>query len=451
MTDMPAQGAVLGRLARMVHTLALTIGVLTALAVPAGFGLVAYVDQREFQVFQARLAADSVAQYAYPRSRYWRFAQHRIAKLIGVGMLPGDVSRRTVVDIDGTEILAIGEMPRGPTLRVSAPIAAGDEKMGMLVIATSLLPLYSRIALVALLGVALGFSVYACVYLLPLRALRRSVASLEAAQEDLQAQVAKTEAALEATRTEQQRAEVASRTKSEFLANMSHELRTPLNAIIGFSETMMTGVFGALDKRYRTYSEDIHNSGTHLLRIINDILDISKIEAGQLKLYPEPVDLDELIGSCVRLVQEKAQSLGLRVVVERAPDRPRLIAADTTKLKQILLNLLSNAVKFTQFGGTVQLSVQRAAGDRVEIAVADTGIGMNAEEIALALQPFRQADNSHTRKYQGTGLGLPLANALVELHGGKLTIESAPGSGTKVIVRLPAEPLPLTEAAVAAE
>jgi signal transduction histidine kinase len=446
MISMPADGAVLGRLARTVRALALTLGSIIALAVPTGFGLVSYVDQRELQLFQARLAAERIARYAYVQGPYWRFAQHRIGELIAVAALPGDASHRIVVDADGNDILHIGEKPPGPTLRVSAPILAGAEEMGTLVIETSLLPLWSRIAFVALLGLGLGLSVFACVHLLPMRALRRTAASLEKAQHHLRAQIAKTEAALETARQEQHRAELANRTKSEFLANMSHELRTPLNAIIGFSETMMTGVFGPLDARYRTYSEDIHNSGTHLLRIINDILDISKIEAGQLQLHPEPVELDELVIGCVRFVQEKAQTLGLRVVVEKAPDRPRLIAGDTTKLKQVLLNLLSNAVKFTPFGGTVRVAIRRAPGEQAEIAVTDTGIGMSEAEIALALQPFRQADNSHTRKYQGTGLGLPLANALVELHGGRLGVESAPGLGTTVTVRLPAEPLPLVAA-----
>ena len=233
-------------------------------------------------------------------------------------------------------------------------------------------------------------------------------------------------------------AETASRTKSEFLANMSHELRTPLNAIIGFSEMMKAEIYGPIgDPRYRTYANDVHDSGRHLLALINDILDLSKVEAGRLELHESPVDIADVVIVCERLVHERARHGGVALEVAVATPSPRLFA-DEIKLKQVLLNLMTNAVKFTPAGGRVTVRAAIAAGGELQLVVEDTGIGMRQDEIPLALQPFRQVDNAFTRKYPGTGLGLPLAKGLVELHGGELTIVSFPESGTTVTVTLPA-------------
>jgi PAS domain S-box-containing protein len=230
----------------------------------------------------------------------------------------------------------------------------------------------------------------------------------------------------------------ADRAKSEFLATMSHELRTPLNAIIGFSEAMMHEVMGPIGSaRYREYACDIHNSGQHLLELINSILDLSKLQARSMSLNEEVIDLGSVAAACVRLVRERASKsqVELRAAL---PPHLLLVRADELRLKQVLLNLLSNAVKFTPEGGTVAISaLQDARG--TEIVVADTGIGLTEEEIGLALQPFRQIDNSLGRRHQGTGLGLPLSKALVELHGGELRIDSSPGRGTRVTMVLPAE------------
>ncbi|HZH26513.1 MAG TPA: ATP-binding protein [Azospirillaceae bacterium] len=232
-------------------------------------------------------------------------------------------------------------------------------------------------------------------------------------------------------------AQAASRTKSEFLANMSHELRTPLNAILGFSEMMATQIFGPLgDPRYVDYAADIQSSGRHLLDIINDILDIAKVEAGQLKLRCEPVDLGAVIETCRRLVRERASTAEIGLLVAAGDGMP-MLEADEVRLKQILLNLLSNAVKFTPRGGQVVLTVADGPDGSCELVVADTGIGMTEAEIAVALQPFRQIDGALSRRYEGTGLGLPLTKALVELHDGEMIISSAPGVGTTVTVRLP--------------
>ncbi len=232
-------------------------------------------------------------------------------------------------------------------------------------------------------------------------------------------------------------AETASRTKTEFLANMSHELRTPLNAIIGFSEALSLGaVGGRLHPTHQSYIEDVHRSGLHLLDIVNDVLDLSKIEAGHLELKDEPTSLDDIFRTCEGLMKDRAAANGVELAIKPPTSMPAIVV-DPLRLKQILLNLLSNAVKFTPKDGLVMLSASCTTAG-VVIVVTDTGIGMRSEDILVALEPFRQIDGSLTRLHQGTGLGLPLAKRLTELHGGTLKIESETGKGTCVRITLPA-------------
>ncbi len=241
--------------------------------------------------------------------------------------------------------------------------------------------------------------------------------------------------------TAREDAEMANRAKSEFLANMSHELRTPLNAIIGFSEIIRNQMLGEIgNDHYREYVSDIHASGQHLLSIINDILDLSKIEAGREDLLEDVFDPTAVVDSSVRLVQERAQSSRIDVSVSKSRNSPRM-RGDQRKVKQIIINLLSNAVKFTPPEGRVVVSTGIDADGGFRIAVADTGIGMAREQIEIALAPFGQVDGAHDRKHAGTGLGLPLAKSLTELHNGRLEIESTPGAGTTVTVHFPPERL----------
>ena len=233
--------------------------------------------------------------------------------------------------------------------------------------------------------------------------------------------------------------EAANRTKSEFLANMSHELRTPLNAIIGFSDMMSRCLIDAEDTdKFLEYAQDINDSGQHLLALINDILDLSKVEAGKLELDESIVDLSQIGDRCLKLLQQKAEDGGLRFSRRLAPTLPRLWA-DERKVTQISINLLSNAVKFTPPGGHVRMETSIGEDGGVRLCVVDSGIGIAQQDIDKVLAPFTQLDSVVNRKYPGTGLGLPLAKALVELHGGGFAIESEVGEGTIVTATFPKE------------
>jgi signal transduction histidine kinase len=232
--------------------------------------------------------------------------------------------------------------------------------------------------------------------------------------------------------------EVANKHKSEFLANMSHELRTPLNAIIGFSEVLSERMFGEVNEKQADYLKDIHESGKHLLSLINDILDLSKIEAGRMELELSTFDLPSALSNAMTLVRERAQRHGiaLSLAVDGAPGA---FQGDERKFKQIMLNLLSNAVKFTPDGGKVAVAVKNGGG-QVEIAVRDTGIGIAPEDHAAVFEEFKQVGRDYTRKAEGTGLGLALTRRFVELHGGEIRLESAPGKGSTFTVSLPIRP-----------
>jgi two-component system cell cycle sensor histidine kinase PleC len=238
------------------------------------------------------------------------------------------------------------------------------------------------------------------------------------------------------------RAESESQEKSKFLANISHELRTPLNAIIGFSEIIQSETMGPLtNATYKEYIRDIHQSGTHLLSLINDILDFSKAEAQKLTVDMEEVVVNRVIRSSIKMLQAKAEQASLKLFAE-LPDEAVVIMADHKRLKQVLLNLLSNAIKFTPEGGQVSVALAVHSDSKtVDLIVKDTGIGISSKDIPRAMAIFGQVDNERSRKYEGTGLGLPLTKKLVELMRGQFTLMSAEGLGTTIVSSFPLQRL----------
>ncbi|MFD2183429.1 sensor histidine kinase [Rhodoplanes azumiensis] len=267
------------------------------------------------------------------------------------------------------------------------------------------------------------------------RRLMATINDLRNSQQALQTQARQLSELAEKYAAEKTRAEDANQAKSKFLANMSHELRTPLNAIIGFSEIMEARLFGPLGvDRYDEYCRDIRESGQYLLDVINDILDMSRIEAGRLRLDFEPVDADRILGEAIRVVSKRAHDKALTVTACIAPGIG--LVADRRAVKQVVLNLLSNAVKFTPDGGEVRVHGRRS-GDDVVIAIADTGIGITRQALARLGRPFEQVEDQFTKSHQGSGLGLAISKSLVELHHGSMRLRSTPNKGTIVVVRLP--------------
>ncbi len=238
------------------------------------------------------------------------------------------------------------------------------------------------------------------------------------------------------TQTKSEQLELANRHKSEFLANVSHELRTPLNAIIGFSEVLRERMFGELNPKQAEYIDDIHGSGRHLLSLINDILNLAKIEAGRMELELAQFALREALENALSLLRERAarQGIALRLDIDETLDD---WVADDRKFKQIMVNLLSNAVKFTPAGGSVTVTATRVDGGGVEIAVSDTGVGIAEDHVDLVFEEFRQVGTDRVRRSEGTGLGLSLTKKLVELHGGTIEVRSVVGKGSTFTVRLP--------------
>jgi two-component system cell cycle sensor histidine kinase PleC len=266
--------------------------------------------------------------------------------------------------------------------------------------------------------------------------LMATVADLRHSQQKLERQAEEVADLAEKYAEEKTRAEEASQAKSKFLANMSHELRTPLNAIIGFSEIMESGMFGPLGSdKYREYCSDIHQSGQYLLDVINDILDMSKIEAGRIRLDAEPIELEPFLNDAMRVVSGRANDKRLKLTARIG--RGIRLSADHRLLKQIMLNLLSNAVKFTPEGGRVTIRARKTSGGWVSISIADTGIGIPEEALARLGRPFEQVESQLTKSHQGSGLGLAIAKSLTELHHGGMRIRSTPGRGTMVLLRLP--------------
>jgi signal transduction histidine kinase len=273
-----------------------------------------------------------------------------------------------------------------------------------------------------------------------------SIASRNRAETALKAARVSAELAATSATDAMLEAQAANRAKSEFLANMSHELRTPLNAIMGFSQIIAEETLGPIGtEKYAEYSRDINGSAQHLLAIINDILDLARIEAGKTELIEEPLDPQMLINACIRVVSERAKVARVNVEFD-AKNANFLFLGDERKMKQIVINLLSNAVKFTPSGGRIDVHWHIVDDRCCELTVSDTGIGIAPDDLARVLQPFAQAESGLNRRYEGTGLGLPLTRGLVELHGGSFRLESELGQGTIAIIEFPLRRVQATSA-----
>ena len=269
------------------------------------------------------------------------------------------------------------------------------------------------------------------------RAVTRRTAELRETNQTLESEIRERERVEHKLREAKKRAEIANRAKSDFLAMMSHELRTPLNAVIGFSEILHGESLGPLgNDQYREYVDYIRTSGTELLARINDILELTKIDADDFTLLVEPVEIEDIFKAVEPIIREKASAAGLKLSVDFPQDLPQL-KADPRALKQILLNLLLNSVKFTRAGGRVAVCAKSDRQHRLTLQVSDNGVGIDPERLSQVLQPFSQADSSLGRKYEGSGLGLALADKLVKLHGAELYIDSEVGAGTTVTIIFP--------------
>lgn len=412
------------QLIRTTTRVAFLVALLTFCVIPTVFFLTALTQTQARLTDDAHHNADRIAKLIYSDPRHWRFQELRLREMLTADAHHAHRMRRGLFDLDGNRIVAVGPALGPLRLTGKAEVGDGRNTIATVAVSESLVPLLSQTGGIALLSLALAGAVFFAMKTLPLRALRATVANLE-----------RSEAAL---RDAKEQADLANKAKSEFLANMSHELRTPLNAVIGFSEIIDSETLGPIGNvRYRGYAANIRDSGRHLLDLIDDILDLSKIEAGKGELHEEAVDVPALVRSVRMLVGPRAAGANIELDCALAAGLPAL-HADERRLKQMLVNLLTNAVKFTPSGGTVTLEVACPADDGFIFRVVDTGIGLAADDIPKALSTFCQVDAAHIRQHEGAGLGLPLTRSLVELHGGTLTLESELGVGTTVTLHFPA-------------
>jgi len=426
---MPEQ-AIMSRLLEVSHRYAVIIAVSIALLPALVFGLFEYRTAAEVTRFKAVIAANTVARFAFANGQQWKYAGHRLPELLARHD-PDAMARQVVRSADGEIIIDIGTPPPAPTLSVTAPVRERGRVLASLTTTISLQGMVRDLSVFGMITVSLAVLFYAFLRRFPLRGLHQAVQAIREAEHALRDQVALKEAALHNANVERVRAERAGQAKSEFLANMSHDLRTPLNAIIGFSDMMRLGIYGPMEGKYDEYANDIKASGEHLLSLVNEILDLAKIESGHQSLQLEEVDGVSLAAECTRLFTTMARDKRISLSLDTGDGVAIPASLDRLRVRQVLVNLLSNAVKFTPEGGAVTCRVRRDAAGWLVYTVSDTGPGMSADELRLALEPFQRVAMDPTHTVEGTGLGLPLAKALTELHKGRFEIDSKPGAGTK--------------------
>lgn len=448
-------------LRRRMKQVATVFAVSVLLASTALFAVIDYLDEVSHVSTEAARSAELISLRAKGDPTGWALDRKWLSDVAASPHKDGADFRYEIRDWTGNLILSGGAYRGLLAVSASADITDGANILGTVLVSEFPDGIFGAAGLGLVLGLLLSGCVILVLWVLPARALDTALDRAESFRAALEGRIAE----LELTRDmlERQGAELshtadnlfharekerkANKAKSEFLANMSHELRTPLNSIIGFSEMVKLQAIGPVEnERYLEYAGHIHSSGKHLLDLINDMLDLAKVEAGKLELEEEVVDFGRVYEGCRTLLEHRIAADGLRVTLT-LPDDPPLLLADERKIRQILFNLLSNAIKHTPKGGRITTTVHTHPETGFMLSISDTGAGMAPEDIPKALEPFGQVGDPLVKDDVGTGLGLPLTKALVELHGGTIELASQPGLGTTAIVTLPPKRIFLTGAA----
>ncbi|MDA8124098.1 MAG: ATP-binding protein [Deltaproteobacteria bacterium] len=453
MTTATKQEKLSKALSRKLLPLALAIGFLITLVIPYSYYQLEKSHARNEATVNARVLADHMKRMVSQAPQLWKYQATKYAQMVAEFVPHKAILKICLFDEQNREIRqysletqAVVRWRDYPITGESVPILFNNQKIGAVAITVSgrRIVLSSLLALLICGGLGIGLAFFA--YRIPLQVVSRLEGEIIAYQQSLEEQVKERTLALQESAeqaiTLAEQARTASRTKSEFLANMSHELRTPLNHIIGFTELVVDKKFGPLNEQQEEFLADALRSSRHLLELINDILDISKVEAGKMDLTLSTVHLRPMLDNSLMMVKQKALKHRITISKEIA-EGPETFLADERKLKQILYNLLSNAVKFTPDGGTVLLRVALEEGaapgtSGLMFSISDTGLGVKAEDLERIFLPFEQGDNSVSRKFQGTGLGLALTKRFVELHDGRIWAESeGEGKGSRFHFVLP--------------
>jgi signal transduction histidine kinase len=460
---MPASKSIAGYLTLVAAGLMTFVVII----IPLGNFYIHYEDAMARLEIEVEINARLVRGIISRNPEMWEFQRLRIEEYLTQRPGRGEKEIRRVLNNQNEVVAESADELETPLMMYAKMLTDAGIVVGKLEIYRSVRPLLVKTGLVALFMTPLGFGMYLLIRHLPIRAIHQAEQALRRSEDDLRRSSDLLEVKVQKRTRElavaKEAAESSSRTKSEFLANMSHELRTPLNHIIGFTELVANKQCGGLNPEQEEYLNDVLDSSRHLLSLINDILDLSKVEAGKLELQLSQVPPRILFNNGLAMFKEKALKRRIKLSAD-INGIPETIPADERKLKQIIYNLLANAVKFTPDGGRVCLGARKLMssemevgsrerqriytelrtqhselkGEFIEISVQDTGIGIKEKDLERIFTPFEQGDNSASRHYQGTGLGLSLTRRLVELHGGKIWAESeGEGRGSKFVFVIP--------------